>query len=332
MAAGIASAMSSCESFVYDEEGDCAPDFKVRFRYDYNLLHADAFSHEVNAVTLYVIDPVTGYIVWQQTESGEALRADDYLMDLDGLNPGDYKLMAWAGDGHISPEHFTLTDGVSFDELTCTINRRDPSRAGAIVDQDLPRLYKDLPEEFEETRTFVPDQGVHIHTVRLMRNTNDIHIVLQNLSGEPLDPADFEYEITASNGSMNWDNSLLPDEELTYKPWQIRAGLATGYVPDNLAEAQFSAAIADFTVGRMVTTDRMTLRITKRADGSVVAQIPVIDYALMVKGHYDAMPDQEYLDRQTDYSMVFFLDSNQRWLATQIFINSWHVVLNPTEL
>ena len=44
------------------------------------------------------------------------------------------------------------------------------------------------------------------------------------------------------------------------------------------------------------------------------------------------MSDQEYLDRQDEYNMTFFLDENNRWLATTIIINSWRVVLNPTDL
>ena len=64
-----------------------------------------------------------------------------------------------------------------------------------------------------------------------------------------------------------------------------------------------------------------------------MVSIPVIDYCLLVKGHYDrAMTDQEYLDRQDEYSMVFFLDANNRWLAQQIYINSWRVILNNTEI
>ena len=56
---------------IYDDEGDCDPHYKVKFRYDMNMKFADAFSNEVNAVTLYVVDESTGRIVWQKRESGE---------------------------------------------------------------------------------------------------------------------------------------------------------------------------------------------------------------------------------------------------------------------
>ena len=54
---------------------------------------------------------------------------------------------------------------------------------------------------------------------------------------------------------------------------------------------------------------------------------------LLVKGHHNrAMSDQEYLDRQDEYNLVFFLDEGDRWINTTIYINSWQVVLQDTEL
>jgi hypothetical protein len=40
------------------------------------------------------------------------------------------------------------------------------------------------------------------------------------------------------------------------------------------------------------------------------------------------MPNQEYLDRQDEYTMTFFLDEDGDWLSASIIVNSWRVVLN----
>lgn len=42
------------------------------------------------------------------------------------------------------------------------------------------------------------------------------------------------------------------------------------------------------------------------------------------------MSDQEFLDRESDWSMVFFLDdsNNQEWIRTHIVVNDWVVRLN----
>ena len=327
----MALTLTACDSMIYDHDDDCDPVYKVRFRYDYNLQKADAFPSEVNAVTLYVIDPATGEVVWQKTDDSEAVRQEGYMMDIEGLEPGDYKLLAWAGDGHNGSPHFTMGTGTHDHHLTARINRAE----GGIVNTDLHRLYKDLDFEYE-TREFPKSWGTHVQTVRLMKNTNDIHVVLQHLSGEPVDPNLFTYEIEEANGSMDHTNQLTDDETLTYRPWRVRAGLATGFVPETIEESKFSCAIADFTVGRMMAARKMWLTIRKKEqpaesraanqDDNLVARIPVIDYSLLVKGHYENMPDQEYLDRQDDYSMVFFLDDDMRWINAYIYVNAWMVV------
>ena len=61
--------------------------------------------------------------------------------------------------------------------------------------------------------------------------------------------------------------------------------------------------------------------------------IPVADYALLVKGNYNSsMSNQEYLDRQDEYNMTFFLDEDGDWLSASIIVNSWRVVLNNDTL
>lgn len=40
------------------------------------------------------------------------------------------------------------------------------------------------------------------------------------------------------------------------------------------------------------------------------------------------MPDQEYLDRQHDWNMTFFLDSGLRWVYVEIKVLDWVVRIN----
>ena len=44
------------------------------------------------------------------------------------------------------------------------------------------------------------------------------------------------------------------------------------------------------------------------------------------------MDDQEFLDREDDYVMTFFLDENHKWISSQILIHSWRVVLNNVDI
>ena len=44
------------------------------------------------------------------------------------------------------------------------------------------------------------------------------------------------------------------------------------------------------------------------------------------------MPAQEFLDRESEWSLVFFLDSNNRWYNTRIIVNDWVVRINNSEM
>lgn len=314
--------LCSCDSVIYDYEGDCSVNYKVRFRYDYNMKYANAFAHEVNSVTLYVLDKDNN-IVWQRTEAGDALAKEDYEMTVE-VDPGEYSLMAWCGT--TDKGSFTIPQTTKGEELTCTLKREYDNNGNGYVDKDLDRLfYGYLPlQEFSDT------EGTYTYTVPLIKDTNNIRVVLQHLSGEAVDQDKFTFAIHDNNGIMDWNNNLLQDEQITYYAWHVDDGEA-GIASDS--RSVFRAAIAELTVARLVKGQDTRLTVTNNESGEVVFSIPLIDYAMLVKGFYNReMDDQEYLDRQDTYDMVFFLDEGDRWVDTYIYINSWKVVLQNTEL
>lgn len=71
------------------------------------------------------------------------------------------------------------------------------------------------------------------------------------------------------------------------------------------------------------------LTITNKKENRTVLQIPINEYALLVKGYeYADLSDQEYLDRQDQYNMTFFLDESGHWIKANIIINNWHIIRN----
>ncbi len=330
--------LTSCNGAIYDEEGDCEVIYRLRFRYDMNMKFADAFSHEVKSVHLYAFDS-EDKLVWQTVESGERLAQEGYNIVLP-LNPGDYRLMAWCGLDN--GESFTVPEigiGDTRDPLHCRLNRTTHPEDGAISTEDLHPLFHgtldvNLPENL--------DGGEYVYTMPLTKDTNVFRIVLQHLSGKDINADDFTFKIEDNNGWLHHDNSLRDDENITYHAWSKYSGSAgvdtQNAQADTRAITDVKVAVAELTVSRLVDRDwsvnsKPMLTIRKVENGELVARIPIIDYALLVKGNYNrAMSDQEYLDRQDEYNMTFFLDENSHWLATTIIINSWRVVLNPTDL
>lgn len=324
--------ITSCDSILGEENVDCSVEYRVKFKYDYNLKYADAFAHEVRSVTLYAFDE-NGKFVYQSTEQGDMLGEAEYSMPVE-IQPGNYELVTWAGlEKEESFSVPVLTQGVStIEDLNCTMNRNHIiSRAAdgsAYVDKDLVPLFHGQVKRQVFTRAATSQ----IITVPLVKNTNNVRVVLQHLSGDPVEVDKFTFTIQDENGMMNYDNSLLKDEKLTYYAWHTDQGSADMGNTTSRATTSVGVAIAELTVGRLVTTNRPILSIFNK-DGEKVLSIPLIDYALLVKGNYNRkMDDQEYLDRQDEYNMTFFLDSNDKWVNSSIIINGWKVVLSDADL
>lgn len=326
----VAIATISCEGVIYDND-DCTIRCQVKFKYDMNMKFADAFANSVNHVELYIYDANTGKLVHKQVESGAALANEGYVMEFDNLAPGVYDMVAWCGDG-LQAGNFDVPEATigssAMTALTCTMDRE----SGAKVTKDVKQLFHGKKRMTLEDR-----YGVHTETISLTKNTNTVRVILQHLSGVDVDKDQFRFEIKDDNGAMNYDNSMLPDEMLSYSPWSVTAGAAGiggAEVAETRAQTSVSVALAEFTVCRLMTDKNPILSVYNVADNDrLVLSIPLKDYALLVKGNYNKnMADQEYLDRQDEYNLTFFLDEFGNWATSMIIINSWSVVLNDTNL
>ena len=330
LAMALAGGMAvSCSGLIYEDEGDCTVSYRVKFRYDMNMKFADAFAHEVHSVTLYVLDE-DGGIVWSKTESGDALAVEGYSMEVD-VPAGKYGLLAWCDADEY--KSWTFPQAKVRNDLGCALNHKSDADGSAYTDGRIDDLYYGYLAEAD----FTADEGTVMVTLPLMKNTNNFKVVLQHLSGKPVDKDKFEFFITDDNCKMDWDNSIIPCDNVTYRAWSVSSGSAevgTRSVTE-LAEATktFGVALAELTTGRLVMGHKPRLHIRNKETGTTVLSVPLLDYALLVKGRYnEAIPDQEYLDRQDDYNMVFFLDKNENWANSFIYINSWKVVLQDTDL
>lgn len=56
----------------------------------------------------------------------------------------------------------------------------------------------------------------------MMKNTNNIRIVLQQLNGKPVHIDDFEFAITDDNTLFDYKNDLIANGTITYLPYQRR--------------------------------------------------------------------------------------------------------------
>lgn len=336
--------LSSCNNPVFDNEGDCTVHYYLRFVYNKNLKWADAFPSEVNSVNLYAFDS-NGVFVKEYLCRGEALSEPGYTLELD-LAPGKYQLVAWCGleNNGKEMESFTVpspTPGVTtIDELTCSLNTISTEEYPVYCDSRLYFMYHgnmevDLPDSM--------DGASYDYTMYLTKDTNHIRIILQQLSAVDMDPNQFEFTIEDSNGVLAYDNQLLGNTQVVYQQWDCQPGLAdvTTENGDGIDEyVTTQCVIADLSVSRMMADHQNDFYLTVtdlKAEKKLINRVPVIQYALLSKDYYQMaynhpMDNQEFLDREDEYFLTFFIDENLRWVDTYININSWRLVLGDYNL
>ena len=321
---------SSCkDGLIFDGEGDCGVYYRIRFKYDYNIKFADAFANEVNSVALYIFDQNNTLVDNITTTDKQALASGSFEIPLE-LEPGRYTLLAWGG--LMNEESFDLLADVEvgktkLEEMQVKMHRNHNDNGEAYLSDDiLPLFHGTLPLEV------VDKPGTYTETMSLVKDTNSIRILLHEMSGHDVDADKFRFEIRDSNGLYDWDNTLLDDEDITYSAWYQTTGSAEMEEYATRTVTEVNVALAELTIGRMRADNSPILHIVSRETGEDVVRLPLADYALLVKGYYrESMSDQEYLDRQDEYSLTLFLDEGE-WVSSMIYINSWRVVINDSSI
>ena len=346
----LAFSLSSCDKHFFDDEGDCEVVHKIRFVYNRNLKWADAFPSEVNSVNLYVFD-ANGVFVKEYLGRGEELTKTDYTVVLD-LPVGDYKLVAWCGleNEGAEEESFKVLQPVAgvttIDELTCQLNAQNhlASRGDgeAVMEYSDKRLYFLYHGYMDISIVDNHDGQEYIHTMYLTKNTNHIRIILQELSHDDgLNPDDYSISIEVANGLMAYNNTLLGNTVVKYTPWNQEVDeVGVGRVDVGDGSIKYvKGLVADLSVGRMMASQQndMMLTITdNKTQEKIIARVPVIQYALLSRSYYEmayghTMTDQEFLDREDEYVMTFFLYQN-KWMDSFINILSWRIVIHNYEV
>lgn len=290
--------MTSCDSFNED-----LPECRlfVKFKYDYNMEFADAFHSQVDKVKLYVFDK-NGKFLFKQAEEGSMLGTGSYLMEVK-LPVGQYQFMAWAG-AHDSYDITSLQAGVSsIADLKLQLKREET----LIIDKELEPLWYGEINNVDFTGT--TDQT---EVINLIKDTNKVRFVFQGSNEDSwgVDVNAYTYEIIESNGYLAHDNSLLGDDNLSFRPYHIE-------------QKNLAAGIVELNTMRFLANRNARFVVTEKATGKKVFNINLTDFLVMTKIEGHNMSAQEYLDRESEYKIVFFFADNDPWLVLQININGW---------
>ena len=69
-------------------------EFRLYFKYDYNMKFADAFQHEVDFVTLFFCDQEGNFLFQRRIEKSELDERNSIALDME---PGTYQVVTWTG-------------------------------------------------------------------------------------------------------------------------------------------------------------------------------------------------------------------------------------------
>ncbi len=281
----------------------------VRFRYDYNMEFSDAFASQVNRVDVFVFDK-DGTFVIKKSEQGETL-GGSYRMPLP-LPAGEYRIAAWAGmsDDFEMPE--PVAGKTTLEELTVRMKREE----SLVHNKALNPLWYGGGQAVSFT-----GRQEQTETVSLIKDTNKFRFILQKSGpGEELDINDCLFEIRADNGYYDWNNDLLDDDMISYRPYYLEKVEDVGIV-------------VEMNTMRLLEHKKVYLTLTRKSDGKELMRIDLIPYLLLTKMEGHNIPAQEYLDRQSEYAIVFFYNPELlNFLSTKIVINGWTIWLKGEDL
>lgn len=338
--------MATACSGVYDDLDECPRGVTMRFVFDYNLEFANAFPSQVDCLSLFIFDK-EGKLIVRKVETSSVLADEDWRMTLD-LPAGEYRAVAYGGlECDLASFAHTKDAGdiKTLDDLQVVINEDH-------IANEADRPARPLHDLFHGALDFTVSEGITYDkvTVRMMRDTNHIRIVLQHLDNTPVDNKDFRFEIIDDNIHFDHANNVLPNRKVTYTPWVTGvANTGLNGLPEDETRASndpVQVAFAELSVSRLMHQSDFIwtqsdgksqrgprLRILSLENGRTVCDLPLNNYLLLLKSEsLGNMGNQEFLDRASRYNLIFFLDQDNAWVRMNIIVDDWTVRINNVDL
>lgn len=354
--------MSSC---IKEDMDDCPPAISkvaLQFDYTYNVKQADAFAAEVKNINVYAFDE-NGKFFDSYIESREKFETG-HTMEITGLKDGKYtfvclardrQVMSRAEDDEMEFSFASLTPGVStIDDLTERMGKDNGEEIKN--DKEFAALYTAKTQvDFQRLNQKGNEGTVVTSTLSLMKCTKTYRIVLLPYENDQADfkPENFDVRIEGSAAWLDHKGEKVKNERITYLPYNMerRANYDGAHTEVN-EEPVDQALIYDLSSSRMFErqSDRRVVRdgdknnyddkriiITDLRDKD--NPIELFNHSLpwflalcgeKVNQNWD---DQEYLDREDHYVLMFYVSDKRDYnMITKVNVNGWNVNIKDTEL
>ena len=354
--------MSSC---IKEDMDDCPPAISkvaLQFDYTYNVKQADAFAAEVKNINVYAFDE-NGKFFDSYIESREKFETG-HTMEITGLKDGKYtfvclardrQVMSRAEDDEMEFSFASLTPGVStIDDLTVRMGKDNSEEIKN--DKEFAALYTAKTQvDFQRLNQNGNEGTVVTSTLSLMKCTKTYRIVLLPYENDQADfkPENFDVRIEGSAAWLDHNGEKVKNEGITYLPYNMerRANYDGAHTEVN-EEPVDQALIYDLSSSRMFErqSDRRVVRDGDKNDYDdkriIITDLRDKDHPIELFNH--SLPwflalcgekvnqnwdDQEYLDREDHYVLMFYVSDKRDYnMITKVNVNGWNVNLKDTEL
>ena len=341
----MAFSAASCE-WVKDDLPECPPtELRVSFKYDYHMLGGDVFKDHVGALYVYVCDREDKFLFLRTETDPAALGTYGYEMVFNDLEPDRYRLVTVAYQKSCEDMYgcagakFRMAEmrvGDPVEKLEVTLDRQRNTDDGRsyVVHENTPldTLWMNRRENVVETAFQQTTRAM----VDLMRHTKNLTVTLRQVDDPAnIDCADFDISVVDDNGCVRHDCSLKTDDELlTYTP---HAQWTSEYSDGTRGEVQ-RAAHADMSLARLMYSEEWTqnaiLTIYNKETHTEVARINLPEILISDRNTAEqGFSKQEYLDREHDYKLDFFLVGDTwQYINVTVGVLSWQVRNQSTDL
>ena len=354
--------MSSC---IKEDMDDCPPAISkvaLQFDYTYNVKQADAFAAEVKNINVYAFDE-NGKFFDSYIESREKFETG-HTMEITGLKDGKYtfvclardrQVMSRAEDDEMEFSFASLTPGVStIDDLTERMGKDNGE--GIKNDKEFAALYTAKTQvDFQRLNQNGNEGTVVTSTLSLMKCTKTYRIVLLPYENDQADfkPENFDVRIEGSAAWLDHKGEKVKNEKITYLPYNMerRANYDGAHTEVN-EEPVDQALIYDLSSSRMFErqNDRRVVRDGDKNNYDdkriIITDLRDKDHPIELFNH--SLPwflalcgekvnqnwdDQEYLDREDHYVLMFYVSDKRDYnMITKVNVNGWNVNIKDTEL
>lgn len=354
--------MSSC---IKEDMDDCPPAISkvaLQFDYTYNVKQADAFAAEVKNINVYAFDE-NGKFFDSYIESREKFETG-HTMEITGLKDGKYtfvclardrQVMSRAEDDEMEFSFASLTPGVStIDDLTERMGKDNGEEIKN--DKEFAALYTAKTQvDFQRLNQKGNEGTVVTSTLSLMKCTKTYRIVLLPYENDQADfkPENFDVRIEGSSAWLDHKGEKVKNERITYLPYNMerRANYDGAHTEVN-EEPVDQVLIYDLSSSRMFErqNDRRVVRDGDKNNYDdkriIITDLRDKDNPIELFNH--SLPwflalcgekvnqnweDQEYLDREDHYVLMFYVSDKRDYnMITKVNVNGWNVNIKDTEL